>query len=111
LPEERTIDWSQPAGAIVQRVRAFAPDPGAVTTFRQGRLKVLIASAHGEPVGGGTLADDPALGAVLTGDGNPRVKAWPGLVELVEVAPAGRRRMSGEEWARGARIEPLEHVG
>jgi methionyl-tRNA formyltransferase len=109
LPEERTIDWRQPADAIVQRVRAFAPDPGAITTFRQGRLKVLVARAH--PDSGGTLADAPALGAVLTGDGNPWVTAWPGLVELVEVAPAGRRRMSGEEWARGARIEPLEHLG
>lgn len=109
LPEERTIDWHQPADAIVQRVRAFAPHPGAVTTFRQGRLKVLVARAH--PGSGGMLADAPALGAVLTGDGDPRVTAWPGLVELVEVAPAGRRRMSGEEWARGARIEPLEHLG
>lgn len=109
LPEERTIDWRQPADAIVQRVRAFAPDPGAVTTFRRGRLKVLVARAH--PGSVGMLADTPALGAVLTGDGNPRVEAWPGLVELVEVAPAGRRRMSGEEWERGARIEPLERLG
>jgi methionyl-tRNA formyltransferase len=109
LPEERTIDWTAPADSIVRRVRAFAPEPGAVTTFRQGRLKVLVARAH--PGSGGMLADAPALGAVLTRDGNPRVKAWPGLVELVEVAPAGRRRMSGEAWARGARIEPLEHLG
>ena len=41
LPDERTIDWSQPADAIVRRVRAFAPEPSAVTTFRGGRLKVL----------------------------------------------------------------------
>src|SRR6185503_9211362 len=33
LPDERTLDWRQPADAIVRRVRAFAPDPGAVTTF------------------------------------------------------------------------------
>jgi methionyl-tRNA formyltransferase len=111
LPEERTIDWGQPADTIVRKVRAFGPDPGAFTTFRQGRLKVLIARAHTESGAGGMLADAPGPGAVLTGDGNPRVEAWPGLVELVEVAPAGRRRMSGDEWARGARIEPLEHLG
>lgn len=110
LPEERTIDWRQPAGSIVRKVRAFAPDPGAFTMFRQGRLKVLVARALPGP-GGQVLADAPGLGAVLEGDGNPRVRAWPGLVELVEVAPAGRKRMSGEEWARGARIEPLEHLG
>ena len=110
LPEERTIDWRQPADSIVRKVRAFAPDPGAFTMFRRGRLKVLVARALPSP-GGQVLADAPGLGAVLEGNGNPRVRAWPGLVELVEVAPAGRKRMSGEEWARGARIEPLEHLG
>jgi methionyl-tRNA formyltransferase len=110
LPEERTIDWRGPADSIVRRVRAFAPDPGGVTTFRQGRLKVLVARAHPEPAGG-MLSDAPAPGELLGGDGNPRVKAWPGLVELVEVAPAGRRRMSGEGWAHGARLEPRERLG
>ena len=111
LPEERAIDWTGPADSIVSRVRAFAPDPGAVTTFRQGRLKVLVARAHPESGGGQAIADAPGPGAVLGGDGNPRVQGWPGLVELVEVAPAGRKQMSGAEWARGARIEPLERLG
>ncbi len=110
LPDERTIDWRQPADAIVRKVRAFAPDPGAVTTFRQGRLKVLGARAQ-RPGHGGTIADAPGPGAVLEEDGNPLVQGWPGSVELVEVAPAGRKRMSGEEWARGARIERLERLG
>ena len=110
LPEERTIDWRGSADTIVRRVRAFAPDPGAVTAFRQGRLKVLKARAH-PGSGGGMQADAPAPGALLRGDGNPRVKAWPGEVELVEVAPAGRKKMSGEGWAHGARIEPLERLG
>jgi len=111
LPDERAIDWGQPADAIVRRVRAFAPDPGAVTTFRQGRLKVVVARAHAQSDDGGMLADATRPGAILGVDGNPRVHAWPGLVELVEVAPAGRRQMTGVEWARGARIEPLEHLG
>ena len=110
LPEERTLDWRQPADAIVRRVRAFAPDPGAVTTFRQGRLKVLVARADPDP-GGWMLADAPVLGEVLSGNGNPCVRAWPGVVELLEVGPAGRKRMSGEEWARGAKIQPGERLG
>jgi methionyl-tRNA formyltransferase len=110
LPEERTIDWGAPAGSIVRRVRAFAPDPGAVTIFRQGRLKVLVARSHPGP-GGWMLADAPAVGEVLRGDGNPRVLARPGVVELLEVGPAGRKRMSGEEWARGAKIQPGERLG
>jgi methionyl-tRNA formyltransferase len=110
LPDERTLDWRQPADAIVRRVRAFAPDPGAVTTFREGRLKVLGARSDPGP-GGWMLAETPALGEVIGTDGNPQVLAWPGVVELLEVGPAGRRRMSGEEWARGAKIQPGERLG
>jgi hypothetical protein len=45
-------------------------------------------------------------------DGRVVVDAGGGTtVELLEVAPAGRKRMTGAEWARGARIEPLEHLG
>jgi hypothetical protein len=55
--------------------------------------------------------DAPVLGEVLRGDGNPRVRAWPGVVELLEVGPAGRKRMSGEEWGRGAKIQPGERLG
>jgi methionyl-tRNA formyltransferase len=109
LPEERAIDWTGPAVSIVRRVRAFAPEPGAITTFRQGRVKVLVARA--DPDDGRALVDAPVPGAILGGNGNPRVQAWPGVVELIEVAPAGRKRMSGEAWARGARIEPVERLG
>jgi methionyl-tRNA formyltransferase len=110
LPDERTIDWSQPADAIVRRVRAFAPEPGAVTKFRQGRLKVLRAERT--IVQNRVNLNAPIPGRLGTDeDGTPTVDASWDLVRLLEVAPAGRRQMSGAEWARGARIEPLEHLG
>jgi methionyl-tRNA formyltransferase len=109
LSDERMIHWDEPADAIVRKVRAFAPDPGAVTSFRRGRLKVLAARAI---VGWGrVLADGVSPGAIHEWDRNPQVVAWPGLVELVEVAPAGRKRMAAAEWARGARIQPGERLG
>jgi methionyl-tRNA formyltransferase len=108
LPEERTIDWAQPAEAIVCRVRAFAPDPGAVTTFRQGRLKVLVARVH--PGGGRMATEGSGPGVIVEWDRDPWVGTASGLVELVEVAPAGRKRMSGAEWARGVRIQQGERL-
>jgi methionyl-tRNA formyltransferase len=108
LPDERTIDWTHPSEAIVRRVRAFAPEPGAVTTFRQGRLKVLVARGH---EGDRSLTGGSTPGEIAAWDRNPLVEAWPGHVELVEVAPAGRKRMAGADWARGARIRPGEHLG
>jgi methionyl-tRNA formyltransferase len=109
LPEERTLDWSQRADAIVRRVRAFAPDPGAVTKFRRGRLKVLRAQTG--PIGGAAAEGlHPGLLRVHD-DGTPVADVDGGVVALLEVAPAGRRRMRGEDWARGARIEPGERLG
>jgi methionyl-tRNA formyltransferase len=109
LPDERTLDWSQRADAIVRRVRAFAPDPGAVTKFRRGRLKVLRAQAG--PIGGAAAEGlHPGLLRV-DDDGTPVADVDGGVVLLLEVAPAGRRRMKGEDWARGARIEPGERLG
>jgi methionyl-tRNA formyltransferase len=111
LPDERTIDWTQPADAIVRRIRAFAPEPGAVTTFRGGRLKVLRAEVR--PVEARVLTSTPVPGRLgrLEGDDVPIVNAAWDIVRLLEVAPAGRKQMTGAEWARGARIEPLEHLG
>ncbi len=110
LPEERTIDWTQAPDAIVRRVRALAPEPGAVTTFRHGRLKVLRAEP--KVVGDRVNLDPPVPGRLGTDeDGTPTVDARWDVVRLLDVAPAGRKQMTGAEWARGARIEPLEHLG
>ena len=105
-PDERTIDWRDPADAIERRVRAFAPTPGATTTFRGAALKVLRAEA--------SERDDVLTSAAATGEvrigfgGAPAVAAGDGWVTLLEVAPSGRARMSGADWARGARLEREE---
>jgi methionyl-tRNA formyltransferase len=109
LPDERAIDWSQPADAIVRRVRAFAPEPGAVATFRGGRLKLLRVDPRS--IGADEAAAIPKVGEIrIAEDDTPVIHAAGGGVDLLEVAPAGRRRMSGAEWARGARIQPGEQL-
>jgi methionyl-tRNA formyltransferase len=108
LPDERTIDWGQGIEAIARRVRAFAPEPGAVATFRGGRLKVLRVHARPRE---DTLAAVPKIGEIgVLEDDTPIVQGRGGGIELLDVAPAGRRRMSGAEWARGARIQPGERL-
>ena len=78
LPEERTIHWDEPADNIVRRIRSLAPDPGAVTTFREGRLKVLVARAIDESR---SVRPDPSVpGVVERWDRDPLVRrvAGPG---------------------------------
>lgn len=106
LPEERSIDWGQPADAIVRRVRAFAPSPGATTMFREAALKLLRVEVR-EPRSAPSVR--AGVGEVwLDRDGTPTVVTSDGGVALLEVGPAGRARMSGADWARGVRIRPEE---
>jgi methionyl-tRNA formyltransferase len=109
LPDERTVEWGR-IESIARRVRAFAPEPGAVATFRGGRLKLLRVKPR--PIGG-SIANitPPKAGEIdILEDDTPLVYAGGGGIELLEVAPAGRKRMSGSEWARGARILPGERL-
>jgi methionyl-tRNA formyltransferase len=102
-PADRELDWSATSTAIVNRCRALSPEPAAATSFRGERLKVLRARAvdvRGEP---GRVVEVGRDGFVVaTGDGG---------VRLVDVAPAGRRRMSGADFVNGFRPEPGERLG
>jgi methionyl-tRNA formyltransferase len=110
---DRVIDWSEPAAAIVRRVRALSPEPGATTTFRAKVLKVLRAS----PRSGGSfrtsypIEDMPRGLAVVTEGGAMEVRAADGFVALEEVAPEARKRMTGAEFVRGYRPGPGEILG
>ena len=102
---DRIIDWKRSAQSVAARVRALSPDPGASTRFRGEVLKVLEAQPSEVPPGGAPA--EP--GTVVTVDAQgPVIAAGAGSVRLTLVAPSGRRRMSGAEWARGARIQPGE---
>lgn len=100
------IDWRRPALAVDRLVRGCTPDPGAWTTFRGRRLKVL-------PVALVPAGDGPALApgqllatkqAVVVGTGSAPVR-------LGTVQPPGTRTMPAPDWARGARIGSGERLG
>jgi methionyl-tRNA formyltransferase len=101
-PADRRLEWDAPAASIVRRVRAFAPDPGATTTWRGRVLKVLRA----EEVS--AVSGDP--GTIASSREEVRVAAGSGAVRLIEVAPAGRRRMPAVDWARGAHFATDERL-
>jgi len=94
-PREGELDLARPAEELVRRVRAYTPDPGSFLTFRGQRIGVLRAS-----VAGGRGTDN---GVFEIRGGAPHVAAGAGWLRLEEVKPAGKRAMSGAEWARGLR--------
>jgi methionyl-tRNA formyltransferase len=102
---ERTIDWNRSPEEIVRWVRALAPQPGATTLVRGEPVKILAAAldhqrSDGDP---GTVVGADDRGVLVRGAG--------GGVRLVEVAPAGRKRMDAAAWARGVRFVAGERVG
>ncbi|MGH2807691.1 MAG: methionyl-tRNA formyltransferase [Actinomycetota bacterium] len=95
--EEARIDWDTSWVAIKNLVRGLNPAPGAWTTLRDQRVKIhSVREAPVAPTLAPGALDAPA-GPLLVGTGD-------GVLELVELQMAGRKRMTGEELARGLRM-------
>jgi len=89
------IDWTCSAEMLERHVRAYAPTPGAFTTWNGARLKVLRGEAiasDGRDASPGTVFLHQKLPAVVTGDG---------ALVLLQVQMAGKRPMNGDAFVRG----------
>lgn len=109
--QDRLIDWSATAEDVARLVRAMAPDPGAATSFRGRRLKILRATVE-ETGTDGPGAGGASAGLVVTAAKDRlTVAAGAGIVGLERVAPEGSRAMTGGEFVRGYRPRPGERLG
>lgn len=101
LPDDARIRWTEPAPAVLGRIRGSTPEPGAWAELPDGtRLKVLTAAA---------AAAEPALepGALRLAGERLLVGTATDPVALLEVQAAGRTRTPAAAWARGARVDRL----
>jgi methionyl-tRNA formyltransferase len=94
-PREGHLEFDRPAEELARVVRAYSPDPGAYTLFRGQRLRVLRAAVSGGP--------PREHGTLKVEEGEPYVAGGAGWLRLDQVQPAGKRVMSGADWARGLR--------
>jgi methionyl-tRNA formyltransferase len=91
------IDWTKDAAAVARLIRGLDPRPGAWTELDGAELKLYSARAtdgRGPP------------GEVLATDGRLLIAAGSGAVDVFEVQPAGKARMTADDWLRGARVPP-----
>ncbi|MET9777068.1 methionyl-tRNA formyltransferase [Streptomyces sp. NPDC006367] len=102
--EDARIDWTAPALRVDRVVRGCTPAPGAWTTFRGERLKLVQAA----PVPDRT---DLAPGQLAAGKNNVYAGTGSHAVELLWVQPQGKKPMRGADWARGVRIAEGELLG
>jgi methionyl-tRNA formyltransferase len=89
------VDWTSDARTVSRMVRAYDPRPGAMTTLDRADVKLF-----GARLAPSTSSTTP--GEVLSVDKDGLVVACgEGSVRLVQVQPAGKKRMAPDEWARG----------
>ncbi len=102
------VDWTRPAAAIKNQVRALQPWPKTYTFWHRAggepvRLildRVRVANTSGAP------------GTVLEAEGERLlVAAGDGALLIEALQPAGKRSMSAAEFRRGNPIRPGDRLG
>jgi methionyl-tRNA formyltransferase len=91
------IDWTKDAATVTRLIHGLDPRPGAWTELDGAELKLYSARIAD---GGGSPGD------LLAADGRLLIAAGRGAVEVFEVQPAGKARMTADDWLRGARLLP-----
>lgn len=94
--EEMRIDWSEDAAAVLRRVMAFRPRPGAFAYACGKRLKILsaeLADSAPSTAEAGVILEASAKGLL--------VACGEGTVLVTSVQPEGRREMSVGDFLRG----------
>ncbi|HUY45347.1 MAG TPA: methionyl-tRNA formyltransferase [Streptosporangiaceae bacterium] len=127
--EDARVRWDRPAIAVDRQIRACTPSPGAWTVLGDARLKLWPLAAI-QPAGG--PAGGPATPAATAAAGAPGGRPAPPAadstggplapgelrvlrsavlvgtattpVQLGDLQPPGKRRMSAVEWARGLHL-------
>ncbi len=96
--EDAHVDWERPADEILRRLRAFTPWPGLHTFLEGERVKILEADlgppGHGAPPGAFELSGGDF---VVAAGGRSALR-------LLRLQRAGRRPVTGAEFARAARL-------
>jgi len=90
---EARIDWTRPATQLDCHIRGLAPFPGAWCEISGKRVKVHMATPEEGKSEAGTILDDNLL--IACGDD---------ALRLTEVQPAGKPKMSAEDFLRGSPV-------
>ncbi len=104
------LDWHQPAWSLHNRVRGLVPWPGCTAMYGDMEVKIWrtrVDEASGalpDPVSPGTVVSVSADGVqVACGDSK---HLW-----IEDLQPANRRRMSGQAFAQGYRLQQGDCFG
>jgi methionyl-tRNA formyltransferase len=111
--EDGRIDWNRPAAEIYNRMRGFAPWPGAYTTFRGQTCQVWAEPVSKEGAVGLPGSVGSGVPGTLFTEKN-ELFIWCGdatVLRLGLVKVEGRKPVKATDFANGARLRSGERFG
>ncbi|HHX76869.1 MAG TPA: methionyl-tRNA formyltransferase, partial [Firmicutes bacterium] len=101
--EEELLDWEKRGREIANCINGLSPVPGAYTFFKGRRMKILRAK---------TCSLEGAPGRVIKVSRDDFVVgARERSVLILEVQPAGKKKISAGDFIRGYALSPGERLG
>jgi methionyl-tRNA formyltransferase len=105
-PEGAMIDFGFPAEKVNNFVRGLSSRPGAYTTFRNMKVKLLAGRMVGT-----TVTENVRPGSVLPDKKRLLIQCAGSAFEITSLVPQGKREMDGRSFINGFRPEPGELFG
>jgi methionyl-tRNA formyltransferase len=106
--EDCLIDWNTGDREIVNKIRGLTPAPGAYTSYKGKRLKIIEAISH-QP---STVSRQYRKGEIFEVNRNGiKVICGDGLIVVKSLQPEGKRVMSAGEFISGHSIKAGEIFG
>jgi methionyl-tRNA formyltransferase len=102
--EDGKAEFTVPAEVIYNRLRGFQPWPGCFTNFRGKKLTIVAAKPIRE-------SRNLSPGEILAEGDRMLIGCRESALELLEVQPEGKRRMSIGDFVRGYRPQHREKLG
>ncbi len=104
--EDGVIDWTQSATEIANRIRGLSPWPGSYTFHHDHRLIICKGRVDAQ---GGLAGSGQRPGTILAvGPKSFWVETGEGRIEVLEVQPANKKRMSVEQFLLGYTLQAKE---
>jgi methionyl-tRNA formyltransferase len=111
--EDGRIDWKRPSQEIYNRIRGFAPWPGAYTTFRGQTCHVWAEPVSNQVFTSQFSAAASVVPGTIFGEKNGLFVFCGGttVLRVQTVKLEGRKQVSASEFTNGARLKTGERFG
>ncbi len=99
--DDSRINWEADAASVVNRIRAFAPEPGAFSVYKGITYKMLTAHANPQPgdtYPGTILCSNPTGGLIIQCGSRQ-------TVSVTQIQAPGKKALVSADFLRGTKLE------